>query len=315
MMPYSDRLRDVADWFRQLWAESLGKRHTREGAEVFVGPTPVSALGATDQHSQVQLYMEGPFDKTITFLIEADRGEDLQIPGVYPDVAELGYLGDHTLGELLRVEMLATEAALAARGRMSMTIEIPRVDARSIGELFMFLQIATVYAGGLYGVDPLDQPGVELGKQLTYGIMGRGAGAGPTMLITAKPPEPLPPRIRVRLAPSSLPVPDVPPPPRCRRTSRLSAARTRSSPGTKPRRPAPMTPSSSPITATSAKGPPGTYSGALVTLFSHPPSMSASWLGSHEPCFWRSRRDSASMYRRAAGRAPRSMRRTRSLPP
>jgi glucose-6-phosphate isomerase len=174
MMPYSDRLRDVADWFRQLWAESLGKAHTREGTEVFVGPTPVKSLGATDQHSQVQLYMEGPFDKTITFLIEADRGEDIQIPSLYGDVAELGYLGGHTLGELLRVEMLATEAALAARGRMSMTIEVPAVDARSIGELFMLLQIATVYAGGLYGVDPLDQPGVELGKQLTYGIMGRG---------------------------------------------------------------------------------------------------------------------------------------------
>jgi glucose-6-phosphate isomerase len=173
MMPYSDRLRDVADWFRQLWAESLGKQHARDGREIFVGPTPVKALGATDQHSQVQLYMEGPFDKTITFVIEGSREEDLQIPGVYPDIAELGYLGGHTLGELLRVEKEATEAALAQRGRMNMTLELPAVDARSLGELFMLLQIATVYAGGLYGVDPLDQPGVELGKQLTYGIMGR----------------------------------------------------------------------------------------------------------------------------------------------
>ncbi len=174
MMPYSDRLRDVADWFRQLWAESLGKQRDRSGAEVFAGPTPVKALGATDQHSQVQLYVEGPFDKTITFLIEGSRGEDVEIPGIYPDVAELGYLGGHSLGELLRVEKEATEAALAQRGRMNMTIELPAVDARSLGELFMLLQIATVYAGGLYDVDPLDQPGVELGKQLTYGIMGRG---------------------------------------------------------------------------------------------------------------------------------------------
>ncbi|CAN5647263.1 glucose-6-phosphate isomerase [soil metagenome] len=174
MMPYSDRLRDVADWFRQLWAESLGKETTRDGSRVNAGPTPVKSLGATDQHSQVQLYMEGPFDKTITFLIESDQGNDLTIPSLYSEVAELGYLGGHSLGELLRVEMLATEAALAARGRMSMTIEIPAVDARSLGELFMLLQIATVYAGGFYNVDPLDQPGVELGKQLTYGIMGRG---------------------------------------------------------------------------------------------------------------------------------------------
>ncbi|HEX5724926.1 MAG TPA: glucose-6-phosphate isomerase [Longimicrobiaceae bacterium] len=173
MMPYSDRLRDVADWFRQLWAESLGKRKSRAGEDVFVGPTPVKALGATDQHSQVQLYVEGPFDKTITFLSVRDEPEDVQIPPLYPEVGELGYLGGHTLGELLRTEMLATEAALAARGRMNLTLELPRVDAHSLGGLLMLLQIATVYAGFLYGVDPLDQPGVELGKELTYGIFGR----------------------------------------------------------------------------------------------------------------------------------------------
>lgn len=173
MMPYSDRLRDVADWFRQLWAESLGKQKSRDGADVFVGPTPVKALGATDQHSQVQLYMEGPFDKTICFLTARGGEDDVRIPELYADVDELGYLGGHTLGELLRTEMQATAAALTQRGRMNMTIELPAVDARSLGELFHLLQVATVYAGALYGVDPLDQPGVELGKQLTYGIMGR----------------------------------------------------------------------------------------------------------------------------------------------
>ncbi|HEX6926873.1 MAG TPA: glucose-6-phosphate isomerase [Longimicrobiaceae bacterium] len=173
MMPYSDRLRDVADWFRQLWAESLGKQRDREGKEVFVGPTPVKSLGATDQHSQVQLYMEGPFDKTITFITERKRENDLTIPSLYPEVEELGYLGGHTLGELLQVEKEATEAALTLRGRMNMTIELEQVNARSLGALFMLLEIATVYAGGLYGVDPLDQPGVELGKQLTYGVFGR----------------------------------------------------------------------------------------------------------------------------------------------
>lgn len=173
MMPYSDSLRDVADWFRQLWAESLGKERNREGQQVNVGPTPVKSLGATDQHSQVQLYMEGPFDKTITFLSEGERTVDLAIPSLYQEIEELGYLGGHTLGELLQAEMEATEAALAQRGRMNMTIELGEVNARSIGALFMMLQIATVYAGALYGVDPLDQPGVELGKQLTYGIFGR----------------------------------------------------------------------------------------------------------------------------------------------
>lgn len=173
MMPYSDGLRDVADWFRQLWAESLGKAVDREGHEVNVGPTPVKSLGATDQHSQVQLYMEGPFDKTITFLSERDRAVDLAIPSLYGEIPELGYLGGHTLGELLQAEMEATEAALTSRGRMNMTIEVDSVSARSLGELLMMLQIATVYAGALYGVDPMDQPGVELGKQLTYGIFGR----------------------------------------------------------------------------------------------------------------------------------------------
>lgn len=173
MMPYSDSLRDVADWFRQLWAESLGKQRTRDGSEVFAGPTPVKSLGATDQHSQVQLYMEGPFDKTVTFLTERRRPADMEIPSLYPEIDELGYLGGHTLGELLQVEKEATEAALAQRGRMNMTIDLEEVNARSLGALIMLLQIATVYAGALYGVDPLDQPGVELGKQLTYGIFGR----------------------------------------------------------------------------------------------------------------------------------------------
>ena len=173
MMPYSDRLYSVADWFRQLWAESLGKRVSRDGEEVFTGPTPVKALGATDQHSQVQLYMEGPFDKTVTFLALGERDRDVPIPSLHGEIEALGYLGGHTLGELLDVERRATAAALAERGRMNMTLTLPRLDEHALGELLMMLEIATVYAGGLYGVNPLDQPGVELGKKLTYGQMGR----------------------------------------------------------------------------------------------------------------------------------------------
>ncbi|HSJ24601.1 MAG TPA: glucose-6-phosphate isomerase [Longimicrobiales bacterium] len=179
MMAYSDRLYGMADWFRQMWAESLGKRLDRQGDEVHRGPTPVKALGATDQHSQVQLYMEGPFDKTVTFLATGDHGPDLEIPGIYGDVSELGYLGGRSLGELLDAERQATSAALAAAGRMNMTIELPRADAHAVGQLLMMLQIATVYAGEMYGVDPLDQPGVELGKQLTYALMGRAGYDSP----------------------------------------------------------------------------------------------------------------------------------------
>ncbi|MHB1169133.1 MAG: glucose-6-phosphate isomerase [Longimicrobiales bacterium] len=173
MMAYGDRLYGFADWFRQLWAESLGKRVNRAGEEVFVGPTPVKALGPTDQHSQVQLYMEGPFDKTVTILALEEGGTDLVVPDVHPDLDALSYLGGSSLGALLDAERVATTHALATNGRMNMTITLPRANASAVGELIMMLQIATVYAGGFYDVNPLDQPGVELGKQLTYGLMGR----------------------------------------------------------------------------------------------------------------------------------------------
>lgn len=171
LMPYSDALRDIADWFVQLWAESLGK-HRSPGDKGF-GPTPFGALGATDQHSKVQLFMEGPPDKTVTFIAVTEGGVDLTIPKLHSDIKELGYLGGHRLGELLSIEQQATAGALARRGRPNMTIHVDRVDARNLGSIMMLLEIATIYAGELYGVNPLDQPGVELGKQFTYAMLGR----------------------------------------------------------------------------------------------------------------------------------------------
>ena len=179
MMSYGDRLYGFADWFRQLWAESLGKQVDRSGRDVFTGPTPVNALGATDQHSQVQLYMEGPFDKTVTMLAVDQPAMDLAIPAEHADLPALAYLGGRTLGELLDAERIATAHALASNGRMNMTITFPSITAHTAGQFLMMLQIATVYAGELYGVNPLDQPGVELGKQLTYGLMGREGFAPP----------------------------------------------------------------------------------------------------------------------------------------
>jgi glucose-6-phosphate isomerase len=179
LMPYTDRLREFAEWYRQLWAESLGKRVDRQGRIVHTGPTPVAAVGATDQHSQVQLFMEGPFDKVITFAVVEDLGEDVKIPAgsaasnAPPLPKDLAYLPGHTLGELLRAEYEATAAALAQMGRMSCTLRLPDLSAETLGEAIMFFQIATGYAGVYYGIDPFDQPGVELGKQLTYGAMGR----------------------------------------------------------------------------------------------------------------------------------------------
>lgn len=171
LMPYADPLRDLADWFVQLWAESLGKH--RSPSDKGVGPTPLGALGATDQHSKVQLFMEGPPDKTVTFIAVRELGSEVVIPRLHSDVKELGYLGGHRLGELLSIEQRATAGALARRGRPNMTIHVDRVDAHHLGALFMLLEIATIYAGELYGVNPLNQPGVELGKQFTYAMLGR----------------------------------------------------------------------------------------------------------------------------------------------
>jgi glucose-6-phosphate isomerase len=169
-MPYSDPLRDMADWFVQLWAESLGK-HTAGGESA--GSTPLPALGATDQHSQVQLFMEGPLNKTVTFVAVRERATDVTIPRAFDDVKELAYLGGHTLGELIDIEQRATAGALAKRGRPNLTIHLDRVDAHHVGALMMLLEIATAYAGQLYGVDAFNQPGVELGKQFAYALLGR----------------------------------------------------------------------------------------------------------------------------------------------
>jgi len=169
-MPYSDPLRDFAAWFVQLWAESLGKKR-KDGTSV--GSTPLAALGATDQHAQVQLFMEGPADKTVTFVGVRERATDVRIPSGFKDVKELGYLGGHSLGELIDIEQRATAGALARRGRPNMTITLDKVDPANVGELMMFLELATAYAGQLYEIDAFNQPGVELGKQFAYALLGR----------------------------------------------------------------------------------------------------------------------------------------------
>src|SRR5690242_8344024 len=139
-MPYSDPLRDFAAWFVQLWAESLGK-HRADGSSV--GSTPLPALGATDQHSQVQLFMEGPANKVVAFISVADHGTDLAMPSAFQHVNELGYLGGHTLAELIDIEQRATAGALAKRGRTNLTIHIDRVDAWHVGGLMALFEIAT----------------------------------------------------------------------------------------------------------------------------------------------------------------------------
>lgn len=153
LMPYSESLREFGFWFRQLWAESLGKKFNREGRVINTGPTPVAALGATDQHSQIQLYNEGPNDKTITF-IEVDKfHHDM----VRPDGL--------ALSKIIHAEREATAKALKDNQRPNGTIHIPEVSATTIGALVMFFEIATAISGELYDVNAYDQPGVEAGKK------------------------------------------------------------------------------------------------------------------------------------------------------
>ena len=180
-MPYADGLRGFAFWAQQLWAESLGKALDVEGRLVETGPTPLPAFGATDQHSILQLMMEGPRDKVVVFLAPEAPRRDLEIPRLFAGEPAFGYLGGHTLFELLQGERRATAEALRRAGRMNMTIVFERLDARSLGGLFMLFQIAVAYAGALYGVDPLDQPSVELGKVLTGGLLGRDGHPGPEL--------------------------------------------------------------------------------------------------------------------------------------
>ena len=161
MMPYAEGLEPFAEWFAQLWAESLGK----EGR----GQTPVRALGATDQHSQLQLYRAGPRDKLVTLLRPRERA-DRAIPET--DIDALSYLGGAGLGELLDAEFEATEASLAAAGRPNVRIEIDRLDAHSLGSLLYSMEAACILAGELYGVETFTQPAVEWGKRAARGLLG-----------------------------------------------------------------------------------------------------------------------------------------------
>jgi len=173
MMPYSNKLSDFSEWFAQLWAESLGKKFSLAGKPVRAGTTPVRALGATDQHSQMQLYLEGPEDKLVTFLRVDNFSEPMVIPAPPVGLEDLKWLTGHSIAELINVELFATSASLAKEGQPSLTLSIPKLDAYHLGALFYIFELATVIAGGLWKINPFDQPGVELGKQYTSALMGR----------------------------------------------------------------------------------------------------------------------------------------------
>ncbi len=172
MMPYSSRLKYVSDWYAQLWAESLGKNEDLQGNHVHVGQTPIKALGATDQHSQIQLYNEGPNDKIINFIRVEEFDTTLEIPNIFAYTG-IGYLGGKTINQLLNAEADSTKVSLSDYARPTVTITLPKVDGYHIGQLLYMLEVQTAIAGALYNINAFNQPGVEQAKNYTYALMGR----------------------------------------------------------------------------------------------------------------------------------------------
>ena len=172
MMPYSSRLKYVSDWYVQLWAESLGKEYDKEGNRVNIGPTPIKALGVTDQHSQIQLYNEGPNNKVINFIRVKEFDTTLEIPKIF-EYTGIGYLGGKTINDLLNAEADSTRVALADYQRPTVTITIPKINGYYVAQLLYMLEVQTAIAGELYNIDTFNQPGVEQAKNYTYALMGR----------------------------------------------------------------------------------------------------------------------------------------------
>ena len=173
MMPYADSLKLMADWYAQLWAESLGKNETLDGEKCHVGQTPIKTLGVTDQHSQLQLYTEGPFDKALTFLKVESFRATTAIPHGCDDIPTIAFLGGKSHNQLIEAERMGTEYALYKAGRMSQTITLPAVNAQTIGQLLYFFEMVTAYTGELLDIDAFNQPGVEESKVAAFAMLGR----------------------------------------------------------------------------------------------------------------------------------------------
>lgn len=167
LMPYAQKLIRLADWYRQLLAESIGKAHNRIGGIVNVGITPVNALGATDQHSQSQLYNEGPNDKFFLFIDVAKRGKDIRIPNIFPRDPAVAFLKTLSFNTLMHLEKQGTADAYTKNNRPNLTIEIDEINAFTLGQLMMLFEGSIAFLGEYYNINAFDQPGVELSKNLT----------------------------------------------------------------------------------------------------------------------------------------------------
>ena len=174
MMPYADPLELIVDWYRQLWAESLGKRMETRPGRPPAGTLPVRAMGAVDQHSQLQMYLESRLDKIFTFLALDSWDQDFSIPIPEENRKYFPYLAGKKMGQVLEAEFQATRQVITETGHPNMTLRLPALNEHVIGQLIDLYQRITVYTGLLYGVNPLDQPAVEKGKQLAIQLLGGG---------------------------------------------------------------------------------------------------------------------------------------------
>ena len=177
LMPYSNRLKYIPDWYSQLISESLGKEYNRNGEKVNTGLTPIKAIGATDQHSLMQLFNEGPNDKLVTFIRVNEYDKELKIPNIF-EYTGIGYLGGKTINELINAEADSTRVALTDHKRPSVTITIDKIDEYNIAQLLYLFEVETAIAGELYNINAYDQPGVEQAKNYTYALMGRAGYEG-----------------------------------------------------------------------------------------------------------------------------------------
>ncbi|MDC1142925.1 hypothetical protein OAU50_07515 [Planctomycetota bacterium] len=171
-MPYSSRLGHLADWFVQIWDESLGKKHATDGSVLHAGQTAIRTVGATDQHSSQQLFLEGPNDKLVVFLRVENHGEDVPVGSFEWGEFNAGFLQGKSFGEIINAQQAGTAEALTSQDRPNATLNLPKLDTSTLGELLMGLQVATTSAGLSFGVNPYDQPAVELGKNISKKKLG-----------------------------------------------------------------------------------------------------------------------------------------------
>jgi len=172
MFNYGSLLADFGLWFMQLWGESLGKKVSLTGQVVRAGTTPLHALGTTDQHSLLQLFMEGPQDKVYGFIKVSEPPQDLVVPGEFPE-EEYAYFEGHTMNQQLHIQQLATETSLYREGNPCYRVTARDYSALTLGAMFYFYQALTAFSASLWQINPFDQPGVEAGKNITYALMGR----------------------------------------------------------------------------------------------------------------------------------------------